>query len=676
MRIRRLVLRVISEAGPFGTTIDFPDGLVILWADNSMGKSTCVKSILWALGFEAMLTTSQQDAPLPPAMKAQIDTGTETVGVIESEVLVEIENAKGDRVVVHRGVAGARNTHLVTVTHGPGLTSPQASLKQEDFFVSRPGGATREQGFHQFLAGFLGWTIPEVQTFEGRDCPLYLQCIFPYVCVEQTRGWSSLQPQVPVQFRIRDVHKRVVEFVLRLDAHEIAAKRQRLRNEESKIESEWTGLVKEAQLVSHTVNGSLQGIPAAPTAVWPPQIKPLLMVPQGSNEWVPVGDAIKADKVALDQLVEREIPRATEVTNAVTSELAEAESKLRERDTILARVLDALESEKQEVVAVELRLEALEEDLRRNKDVQTLRTLGSNLTTSLAPEECPTCHQLLKDSLTPMEQNQSVMSIDQNIKFISEQRRTFLAVLANSRKVVDARENQVAALREEVSALRSRIRALRQTLVSDGRLPSIAAIRSRLELEDRVRRVELAEENFSRVLLRFRDAASEWTRIQTDIKNLPKDDVSAEDRGKVTRLAQLFAEQLRQFGFKSLKAEEVTVSVDSYRPEHEGFDLPTNISASDFIRVIWAYLNGFLEVARSFSTNHPGLLIFDEPKQQSTKDPSFAELLKRVSAAVNFGQQVIFATSEKKENLQKLLLGVPHRYLEFEGRILKRLAQA
>jgi hypothetical protein len=71
MRFRRLTIRLQTTDGPYGATLDFPDGLVVVWADNSMGKSTCVKSILVALGMEAMLTTQQADLPLPPAVKAR-----------------------------------------------------------------------------------------------------------------------------------------------------------------------------------------------------------------------------------------------------------------------------------------------------------------------------------------------------------------------------------------------------------------------------------------------------------------------------------------------------------------------------------------------------------------------------------------------------------------------------
>jgi hypothetical protein len=48
----------------------------------------------------------------------------------------------------------------------------------EDFLVGRPGIARLERGFHRFLADFLGWSLPDVPTYDERFVPLYLQVIF------------------------------------------------------------------------------------------------------------------------------------------------------------------------------------------------------------------------------------------------------------------------------------------------------------------------------------------------------------------------------------------------------------------------------------------------------------------------------------------------------------------
>jgi hypothetical protein len=52
------------------------------------------------------------------------------------------------------------------------------------------------------------------------------------------------------------------------------------------------------------------------------------------------------------------------------------------------------------------------------------------------------------------------------------------------------------------------------------------------------------------------------------------------------------------------------------------------LSASDLIRLHWAYLLGLMEVGTQPTGNHPGLLIFDEPQQQSVEENSFQEMLR------------------------------------------------
>src|SRR5258707_4689972 len=104
MRLRQLQLRLLTADGPYGTTLDFPDGLVVVWADNSMGKSTCVKSILVALGMEAMLSPSQADLPVPPAVKSPLEFQTSGPDVIASQVLLEIPDRRGVSIAVLRTI--------------------------------------------------------------------------------------------------------------------------------------------------------------------------------------------------------------------------------------------------------------------------------------------------------------------------------------------------------------------------------------------------------------------------------------------------------------------------------------------------------------------------------------------------------------------------------------------
>src|SRR5690606_30777777 len=108
----RLEIRVQTSDGPYGATLDFPDGLVLVWADNSMGKSTCVRAMLIALGMEAMLTTSQVELPISPSVKSRLESPTGEHDVLESEVFLEIENDAEERIVIRRAIKGNRDKNL------------------------------------------------------------------------------------------------------------------------------------------------------------------------------------------------------------------------------------------------------------------------------------------------------------------------------------------------------------------------------------------------------------------------------------------------------------------------------------------------------------------------------------------------------------------------------------
>jgi len=634
-----------------------------------------------------MLTHSRSDLPLPPAVKSRLDSDSGEQVVLESEVFLEIENANGQSIVTQRTIKGQRDKNLITVHSGPILSRPDTVATSRDYFVNLQGSATREHGFHHFLTEFLGWTLPAVQSFDGSERPLYVQCVFPYFFVEQMRGWSTLQPPIPTHFRIRDAHKRVVEFLLNLDAHRVALKRQELLAEKIRIETEWKAKVAHASDIAEMAAGTIQSLPRQPVASWPPQVPPQLVVPSGET-WIQILEKLDAKKTELAELVEQEIPRVQEIASAAQAELNQADLETRDKQTLLSRLLDVLETEQEEVKRVEHRIKAIGEDIQRHKDVKTLQGLGSRQGSELDNGHCPICHQTVQDSLLPLSSDQVVMSLDENIQFLTEQKRTFELVFENAKRVADARAAQVRSLNQDLSSLRERVRSLRQTLISDARLPSVAAIRNRMELENAIRRDELHSAQFARTIASFGELSAQWFRCQSELQALPREDTTDLDRQKIRAWTALIQEQLAQYGFRSFSPTQVNVSEDTYRPEHEGFDLQTDvsgaettptqlqnsISASDLIRTIWAYLNGMLEMARSGGTNHPGCVLFDEPRQQSTRDVSFVELLRRASTSGAFGQQVIFFTSENIERLQGHLVGLPHALVPIEGRVLKKIS--
>jgi hypothetical protein len=78
-------------------------------------------------------------------------------------------------------------------------------------------------------------------------------------------------------------------------------------------------------------------------------------------------------------------------------------------------------------------------------------------------------------------------------------------------------------------------------------------------------------------------------------------------------------------------------------------------------------------VSRAFESNHLGLLLLDEPRQQQTDKVSFAEFAKRASSARDHQEQVIILTSEDEDTLASMLRGIEYQYLVFDQPLIQPL---
>lgn len=671
LRLRQLLLHIRTNKGPYGIKIPFEDGLVVLRAENTSGKSTCIQSIIYALGLEKMLSP-KKEVPLPHVMTSYLEDNGEVINVLESDVFLEISNEKHETITIKRVVKGQQDTRLISVFDGPVLSNPTGKYHKKDYFLRDGGSATHEKGFHSYLASFLGWVLPMVTTYDGNEVPLYLECIFPLLIVEQKRGWSDLQSNIPTFFHIKEVEKRSFEFLSKLEAYDISSKRQKLKEEEDKLKNEWKSHVLICKNLVDRLNGVIYSLPVTPVADWPPIISPFFEVYRDEKS-ISIDRAIKEDKVRLLQLKEEEIPTVQEAAPHLIHELEQAQSSLEEKEVILRTLSEETDIDRSQLQAIEVRLNALEEDLRRNKDIKKIREYGSDEGFVTTSDCCPVCHQKIVDYLLADESFGSSMSINENIKFIESQKEIFIKMRENSLNIVNTKEKRLLSLRSEVNEIRSRIRALKQTLVSNEKCPSISSLRDRILLEERISLEYNILEQFEYQVDDFSNLASKWNSILERKKSLPKDTLSQSDLNKIKRLETLFNQQLEIYGFSSFSSD-IKISSDTYKPTLEGFNLNFDMSASDHIRTIWAYLNGLLELSREFETNHLGMLIFDEPRQQDASQISYYELLKRTSKAKEYNQQVIFATSENKERLEGALKDIKRVvYHDYEGKMIKKL---
>lgn len=671
LRFQRLRLRAVTSDGLYGVDIPFSPGLTVLWADNTMGKSTCMQGMLYALGLERMLSP-RREIPLPHAMTSYLNTDdAKHVEVFESSVSLEIANGHGQVITVNRAVKAITDTRLVTVDFGAALSNDGVAFRRQNFFVLDPGAAQREDGFHHFLESFLGWRLPQVRRYEAPETKLYLETVFPLFWVEQKFGWTAIPAAIPTYMRIREVHKRTVEFIMDLDVYKLEMQRERLAERLAANLKEWSVVRQELERVVARGGGRVAALSETPVADPAALSNAHVQLAEGT-EWVSLSSLTSQLRGSIAALAARAVPAVEEQSEEVAQKLSELTQQVDQLNTERIRLHRIQKIKIADTQSLKRRIDTLKEDLSKNLDVQRLQRY-SGVIANLTPDRCPTCEQALADTLLSQDALSVVMPISDNIEYIRSQKKMFEDILTKEIAEENERRDQLAAISRRLVDYYAQIRLLRSELVAPGANPSAAVIEERIRAEARLRDLEGLQAIFDDALDRLGNLQEAYKALLSEKSQIPTEKLSLNDQDKIDQLTYLVQNRAKDFGFSTFSPTELSISRDTYRPEKEGFEIGFETSASDAIRLKWAYQLGLLELASDKSTNHPGVLIFDEPRQQSSSRPSFRNLLKRASRAKNRNQQVIFSTSEDLEVLKSITSSIDCHEVVFPGYILQKI---
>ena len=676
IQLRHLRLRSFTATRAFGADIPFEAGLNVVQAPNTSGKSTCLQAIIYALGLERSLGP-QLTVPLPYAMREQIHQFKEDPYdlVLQSYVELEIANAQGEIVVLHRDVVGDKSTKLIQTWNGPSLSSEIPRGEQRDYFVLDGGSATNESGFHAFLAQFLDWDLPIVARYDGTECPLYLEAIFPMLFVEQKRGWSSIQGPFPTFLRIQDVARRVMEFLLDLETAKNRRRRAELRAAISELLGRWADRRKGMEEAAARV-GRIRGLAVQPSAEFAaaPTLDLQLYY---LGEWTRLADVLQIATSRVAELEASQVETVEQAAPDIQARVTDLRSQLDALSAVLEAVRGEYGAETQDNAALEERVAALETDLKRNQDAQKLQRLGSELGRAATEHVCPTCHQGVSNELLPTVDSVG-MALDENIAFVKSQLELYRSALLNSRERLQEIAARYRGSERDLQDKQQQLRVLRQELTRPSASPSRAAIEEIVRLQAFIDRLKSIDELANSLLDELREIASEWALATSNLRQLPADELTAADKRKTEHLQTAIRHHLERYGFRSFQPGEISLSYDNFRPlvlrndkgETVEKEINFEMSASDAIRLKWAYYLSCMELMRDFSVNHPGLTIFDEPGQQEVESSSLFEFLRSASQSAQNGQQVLVSTSETYEAVSATL-GDSANIISFPGFILQ-----
>ena len=669
LRILASETRVTGAERNLARTLRFGEGLNLVRAENNMGKTTVLMTILYALGWEGMLGPGRT-LPFTPAVTSEIYDGDHREPVLESSAIAELVGVDEQVMSVQRAIRSERERReLVHTWDGAVLREPDGAHERRDYYVREKGAARNEAGFHHRLAELIGWRLPEVASWDGSSVLLYTEVIAPLLFVEQTRGWSWIASVMPRYLRLRDPEQRATEFLLSLDSLTRAAERDTLVARREEARGAWRSTVEAFTNRVGDTGARVENLPVEASAVWPPQVGPIVRL-HYANDWRPLSEVLSTLR---DELAEAgTVPSADDSASNDSKELKNAEERAGELSGFYAAAAQEVREQNSELKALDMRLDALQKDRRRYDDAIKLRDFGSTQALAVDQGSCPTCDQPLPTTLLGGEIG-PVMSLEENRALIDEELKTFKAMREDASGVLLASRQRLGALRSELNETRRSIRSLKGALTQNGNAPSQAAIAKQIRIVDRIDELEGLEQALAAVEEELKERASEYREVSAALQEIgTRGTLTKSDEAKLEAFAELLREQLGEYGFSSVPPDEIELAPDNYQPMRSGSPLrPEKLSASDRVRMVWAYLVGLLEMSRNFDTAHPGLLLLDEPGQQEVKEESLAALFRRLARSADHHQQVIVATSKSSAAIAHMLDGAEASLTDIKGYALK-----
>lgn len=658
--------------GPYGLDIPLSEGLFILRVENTHGKSTCINSIAYALGMEMALGQQTSKPPFPPSLLKSIQdkNGAEKL-VISSYVMLEISNGRGQTVTLKRNILGADADSIISL-HQSDINSMSGDGK--NLFLHKEGDTTRELGFYSWLAEFLEWDIPLVPNNSGNESPLYPALLFPLFFIEQKKGWGSIQATTPFHFQIPQAKKRAFEFIMDLDINEIVKRKAKNKKLIDDAKEKWKLLYFQLENSAIRLGGKVSGVSDTPSAKFESYKLDILL--EYKEEWQSLIIALEGSRAELKQhVLTNKSPAEKENSGDQRNRIRELNSELIQKEGKYEALLDELSFIQYQVEATHIRLENLMDDKRKYEDLKKVKSFHVLNNLPVLNNKCPTCGREYSDHSVELECSDELMTLEESLDFIKNQISTFKSVLHSYSTQLDIKTLELNNLENEIDRYAEDVSRLKQDVYSDRNVFDEEYLREKIRLENVIK-------NFEEALINMADYRNEFDKLHAKHKELtrlrggfPEHGFSTNDNKKMDALQKRVVGYLSEFGFSSFDPELLKISRDNYLPTREGFDLGFDTSASDGIRVIWSYLISLFSLRETFQTNHPGILIFDEPRQQEANKLSFAGLLRGASQASSAGQ-IIFATSEEEEVLKEALEGCKYTLRSFspsEGKILRKL---
>jgi hypothetical protein len=287
---------------------------------------------------------------------------------------------------------------------------------------------------------------------------------------------------------------------------------------------------------------------------------------------------------------------------------------------------------------------------------------------NLAKDTCPTCHQHVSDSLIQSD-DQYVMSIEENIGYLTSQAKMIERHCNAKREIIERSLAQKKRISSEIERQSSIVESVKISLTTTEDAGQEADVRQKINIENEIKELQEFISTLENSKDSFYGLSQDYVEQKKLQSNLPKDYLSSSDREKLTFFQEHFKGLAAEFDFKSTAIDNIVIDEEKYVPFMSGdvirrdvrsnlyFDssqntkLKSDSSASDFVRLIWAYLiTLFLVSNHGDSKHHPSILVLDEPAQHSMAVESLHALLNNLCKQKGL-QSIVAASFDESDSI-------------------------
>lgn len=645
LKIRKLKIDITTlGAKTFGCYYEFEaNKLNIVKGTNHSGKTTLVSAIFYGMGMEELLggqNTKALDSILTSVVPFQ---GTE-YNINESAIYLEIENTNNKIITIKRYAKHVDINPKIAYIYENELDKINEESKIITY-LHDGGSAQNPLGFYKYLADYINYNLPLVPSYSDKEMKLYLQVVFNAYFVEQLKGWTDFFATIP-SFNMKEPKKRIVEFLLKLEASEFEKDKFNYEVEKERIVNKWTQYVANIKSSVEEVSAIIEIKYVEPISI--DQFR------DSKFEIFFINDV--EEKIKLTQVIDNIEVKIKELYEEITKpqdkneeKLFEIRSKLKNIARKISKLNEIINIKTNSLKQSENELQKIESEITKLTDLQKIKRYikDDTMTSQIAKGVCPTCHQEIDSSFYSKIE---VMGVDDNKEYLVAQKKILEVYIKSINKEIEQQKEIIVFLAKEHEDTQSIIRYLEKDIVLN---TNMATYKEIVNLETKIKLYKKIEKYVYTIKKELDTLANDWKNNEMQKVSY---DLSSNDSQKIDLLQKYFKKYLFEFGYGSKDSDQIHISkkpFEQYFPVVKIFDkdqkIRINSSASDFVRSLWAYYISLFEVSKEKNGNHIGLFIFDEPAQHAMIESSQIAFLQRLSK-LDGCQSIVFSSFEDKDN--------------------------